>query len=484
MMHPVRVRFAPSPTGTLHIGGARSALYNWLYARQTGGAFVLRLEDTDRSRSTPESVEAIFRALRWLGLDWDEGPETGGGCGPYVQSERLPLYRDAADRLVASGHAYRCYATLEELAAARAEYEKKTGKRGFRYPGWWREKGPADWPADAPYVYRLKVPKDGSTRFCDKVKGEVEFAHRELHDEVLLRSDGTPLYNLGCVVDDLNMGITLVARGDDHLLNTPIQILIYSALGASPPEFAHMPMILDETGKKMSKREGHGSVEAYRDRGFLPDAVLNYLARLGWSHGDQEIFSRDELIASFGWDHVGREAAKYDPDKFEHVQATHLRMLSEPALAQAVGPWLEKRGLLVDAADPRLHSALAIVKARAKTLADAADMLDYFFRDPPQVDDKAERKFLKTKFRPALEAFRALMDAQPAEAFTREALESATHQWMEAENLGFKHFAQSVRVAVSGRSATPGLFEVLEVLGKERVLRRLDGAISLMATQG
>src|SRR5690606_12751651 len=289
VMSDVRVRFAPSPTGYLHIGGARTALFNWLWARKHGGTFVLRIEDTDRERSTPGSVRAIFDARRGLGLDWDEGPHVGGANGPYFQTERLALYREYADRLVESGHAYRCYATKEELAAARAEHEARTGKKGFKYPGWWRDKGPSDWPEGKDYVYRIKIPEGGTTGWDDLVKGRIDIAHDELQDEVLMRRDGVPLYNFGCVVDDLTMGITLVARGDDHMINTPVQILLYRALGAKVPEFAHLPMILDERGKKMSKRQGAGSVEAYRERGFVPDGVINYLARLGWSHGDQEL---------------------------------------------------------------------------------------------------------------------------------------------------------------------------------------------------
>lgn len=475
-MTEVRVRFAPSPTGYLHIGGARTALFNWLWARKHGGKFVLRVEDTDRARSTPESVQAIFDAMRWLGLDWDEGPHVGGPNGPYFQTERLALYREYADRLVDSGHAYRCYATKEELAAARAEHEARTGKKGFKYPGWWRDKGPSDWPEGRDYVYRIKVPEGGTTGWDDLVKGRIDIAHTELQDEVLMRRDGVPLYNFGCVVDDLTMGITLVARGDDHMINTPVQLLIYQALDAKVPELAHLPMILDERGKKMSKREGAGSVEAYRERGFVPDGVLNYLARLGWSHGDQELFSRDELIAAFDWKNVGREGARYDEKKFLHVQAHHLRAMPGEALAEGALPFVAQRGLDIDASDPRLLPAVESVRQRAQTLDEVASMIDYYFREPPEVDEKAAKKFLVAPVKPNLESFRAMIAA--TDPFDAPTLEANTNAWMEANELTFKQYAQAVRVALSGRTATPGLFEVMVVLGKERTLARLDAAIA------
>ncbi|MEZ4336671.1 MAG: glutamate--tRNA ligase [Sandaracinaceae bacterium] len=482
-MSSVRVRFAPSPTGYLHIGGARTALYNWLWARKTGGTFVLRVEDTDQKRNTEESVRAIFRAMDWLGLDWDEGPKVGGDHGPYFQTERLDIYKRYADRLVEEGKAYRCYATKEELDAARAEYQKEHGSRGFKYPGWWREKTSADWPSgDPPYVYRLKVPHEGATGWDDLVKGHIEIGHREMQDEVLLRSDGVPLYNFGCVVDDLEMKITLVARGDDHVINTPMQILVWQALGHEPPQFAHLPMILDEKRKKMSKRDDAGSVEIYEERGFVPDGVLNYLARLGWSHGDDELMTREELIEKFDWSGVGKEGAGYDEKKFLHVQAHHLRAMEGDALAAAALPFAEKRGLSIDPADPKLVPAVETVRQRAVTLADVADMIDYYFREPPRVDDeKAARKFLVGKYLDALKKFRDLTAAQGD--FLREPLEEAVKAWMEAEGLGFKDYAQTVRVALSGRSATPGLFEVMEVIGKDRCLARLDAAIATIEAE-
>jgi glutamyl-tRNA synthetase len=295
---------------------------------------------------------------------------------------------------------------------------------------------------------------------------------------VLVRADGLPLYNFSCAVDDHQMGITLVARGDDHMLNTPIQILLHRAMGASPPEFAHLSMILDEKGKKMSKRAGAGSVEDYQDRGFVPDAVLNYLARLGWSHGDEELFDRDELIAKFDFAHVGKEGARYDERKFAHVQAHHLRKLPTEALVSRSLPFIRARGLEVDDGDPRLGPAIETVRQRATTLEDVAEMVDYYFREPPVADEKATRKFLKPKFLEPVTKLRALLET--VEAWERESLEKAVEAWMETEELGFKHFAQAVRVSLSGRSATPGLFEVLEVVGRERSLSRLDAGLAVM----
>ncbi|MFI5306701.1 MAG: glutamate--tRNA ligase, partial [Polyangiales bacterium] len=284
----VRVRFAPSPTGMLHLGSARTALYNWLWARQRGGSFVLRIEDTDQERSTESAVQVIFDSMRWLGLDWDEGPLVGGPHAPYFQMQRLPVYREFAEKLIAKGAAYRCYCTAEDLKRAREAHKAKTGsEHGFRYPGTCRDR--TDEP-DLPYVVRIKMPAQGTIGWDDLIKGRLEFPCESQQDAVLVRNNGVPLYNLGVAVDDITMGITLVARGDDHVVNTPQQILIYQALGEPLPQLAHMPMILGKGGEKLSKRDAAVAVLDYRDQGYLPDALINYLARLGWSHGDQEIF--------------------------------------------------------------------------------------------------------------------------------------------------------------------------------------------------
>ena len=476
-MTETRVRFAPSPTGYLHIGGVRTALYSWLWARRMGGKFILRIEDTDRERSTQESVQVVLDSMRWLGLDWDEGPGVGGESGPYFQSERLDLYGEYAEKLIASGHAYRCYATKEELAAARAAHAATGVKDGFVFDSPWREGGDAPGDPEARHVIRFKSPREGSTAWDDQVKGTIEVQHSTLQDFVLMRPDGMPLYNFGCVIDDLTMGITLVARGDDHMINTTPQILIYQALGAAVPDFAHVPMVLAPNGQKLSKRHAAVGVLEYRDMGYLPDGVLNYLVRLGWSHGDQEIFSREELVEKFGWDHVGSTAGKYDAKKFSHVQAEHLRMLGDAELARGVAPFLAERGLDVAEDDATLLAALPYLKPRATTLAELADGLDYFFRDAPEFDAKARRKFLKPEAAQYLNKLADLIEA--AEPFSQENLEAVVERWMEAEELKMKVVAQPARVAMTGRTRSPGLYEVMELLGREETVKRLRSGAAL-----
>jgi glutamyl-tRNA synthetase len=468
-MTEVRVRFAPSPTGYLHIGGARAALYNWLWARQQGGKFILRIEDTDRERSTQQSVQAIFDSLRWLGLDWDEGPDVGGPHGPYFQTERLPIYQQYVERLIAARAAYRCYCTKPELDRARVEHKARTGsEQGFRYPGTCRDRTDAP---DLPCVIRLRAPDMGSTAWDDLIKGRIEIQHNTLQDAVLMRGDGVPLYNLGAAVDDMSMGITLVARGDDHVINTPQQILIYQALGEPLPKFAHLPLILAPSGEKLSKRHAAVSVMDYHGQGYLPDGVLNYLARLGWSHGDQEIFTREELIKLFDWEHVGQTGARFDIKKFQHVQANHLRKLSAQQLAGQIAPFLAKRGLTVAADDPQLIAAAPLIAPRATTFVDAADALDYFFRDPPEFDAKAKAKLLGPAQLPLVAKLAELVaNTQP---FQAAPLEAAVKAWCEQDKLELKDIAQPARVALTGRSASPGLFEVMEVLGRDRTLARL-----------
>jgi glutamyl-tRNA synthetase len=469
-----RVRFAPSPTGYLHIGGVRTALYNWLWARQTKGTFILRIEDTDTERSTAESTQVIFDAMKWLGLDWDEGPGIGGPNGPYFQTERVEIYKEFADRMIERGTAYRCYASKEELDVER-ERQAKGGNPYFKYPGWWRDKGPKDWPTDGrPYVVRLKSPKSGSTGWVDLVKGRIDVPNDQQQDVVLIRGNGIPLYNFGAAVDDITMGITLVARGDDHVVNTPAQILIWEALGKTPPKFAHLPMINGPDGKKLSKRNAAVSVAEYRDMGFLPDAVLNYLARLGWSHGDQEIFSRSEMIEHFDWGHVGRTAAQYDLKKFQFVQSSHLRALSDADLGALARPFLAA-DLKVDEA--RYDAAVGTVKTRATTLIETAQMVDFYFRDTLSFDEKAVAKFLVPAAAATLTDFRAHLAAQSA--FDRASLEAATTAWLTEKGLQIKDVAQAARVSLTGKSQSPGLYEVLEVLGKERVLARLDAGVQM-----
>jgi glutamyl-tRNA synthetase len=473
-MTEVRTRFAPSPTGYLHIGGVRTALYSWLFARKHGGKFVLRIEDTDKERNTPEAVQAIFDGMRWAGLDWDEGPDVGGPFGPYRQTERLDLYRSYAERLLASGHAYRCFATQEEKEAARAAFVAKGGKaEGFVFESPWRERTDGD--PSQPHVVRFKTSKDGATGWPDLVRGQLEIPNRELQDFVLVRGDGIPLYNFACVVDDLTMKISHVVRGEEHILNTAPQILMYRALGAEPPLFAHCPVILAQNGQKLSKRHASVSVSEYREQGYLPDAMLNYLVRLGWSHGDQEIFTKAELIEKFDFEHVGAGGAKYDLKKLAAVQGEHIRMLDAARIAELALPFVKARGLDVSASDPRLVPAFESVRLRSSTLADAAERVDFYFRAEPPLDEAAAKKFLVPAAAPLLSGLAELVQAAPQLA--AEPLEAAVNAWLAERGLAMKDVAQAARVALTGRGAAPGLFEIMLVLGKAESVRRLaDGA--------
>jgi len=467
----VRVRFAPSPTGYLHIGGVRTALFNWLWARRTGGAFVLRIEDTDQERSTAESRAVILESLRWLGIDWDEGPEKGGAHGPYTQMERLGLYKEWSEKLIAAGKAFRCFCTKEELDAQREALKAKDPKAKFRYPGTCRSR--ADQP-DKPFVVRFKMPSEGTVRYVDKVFGEVVTPNAEQQDFVLLRSDGVPLYNFGAVVDDITMEISLVARGRDHMVNTPPQILLYEAFGAKAPDFAHLPMMLAPSGEKLSKRHGAVSATEYRDQGYAPSAVLNYLARFGWSHGDQEVFSKDDLIAKFDWEHCGRGDGKFDAKKFLAINYEHLKteaLMPSAEYAERVLPFLAKRGV-TGASTEAVLRALPTVRERAHTFVEAAESLDFFFRDAPVMDEKAATKFLVPEAAPRLRELASTIAA--VSDWTEAALEARTVAWLAEKGLAIKDIAQPSRVALTGRSASPGLYQVLFVLGRDASLARLE----------
>ena len=472
-MTEVRTRFAPSPTGYLHIGGVRTALYSWLFARRHGGRFVLRIEDTDKERNTPEAVQAIFDGMRWAGLDWDEGPDVGGPFGPYRQTERLTLYREHAERLLAQDLAYRCYATAAEKDAARAAWVAAGHKaEAFTFVSPWRDR-PAE-QRDEPHVIRFRTPDAGATGWTDLVRGALEIPNREVQDFVLMRSDGIPLYNFACVVDDLTMRISHVVRGEEHIINTAPQILLYRALGAEPPRFAHCPVILAQSGRKLSKRDAAVSVRDYQEHAYLPDAMINYLVRLGWSHGDQEIFTRAELIEKFDFEHVGAGGAKYDLKKLAAVQGEHLRMLEPARIAELALPFVQARDLDVQPGDPRLEPAFATVRVRATTLADAAERVDFYFRDPPVLDPVSVKKFLVPAAAPHLGALADVVEQ--AEPFTAEALEARVNAWTEQGGIAMKDFAQAARVALTGRGAAPGLFEIMAVLGRALSVRRLrDG---------
>ena len=472
-----RLRFAPSPTGYLHIGGVRTALFNWLWARRTGGAFVLRIEDTDQERSTPESRQIILDSLKWLGIDWDEGPEVGGSYGPYTQMERLAIYAEHAERLIREKKAYRCYCTKEELQAQREALKAKDPKAEFKYPGTCRDR--ADQP-DRPYVVRFKTPSDGSVVYTDMVFGEVKTPNSAQQDFVLLRSDGIPLYNFGAVVDDITMGITLVARGRDHMVNTPPQILLYEALGARLPGFAHLPMMLNQKGAKLGKRDGAVSVFEYRDAGFAPDAVLNYLVRFGWSHGDQEVFSKADLIQAFGWEACGRGDGKFDPKKFLAINHEHLkspRLMADDEYARATLAFLEKREGLVGVSLERVAAAAFMIRERATTFVDAGERLDFVFRAEPTMDADAVKKALNAEAAGRLKGLCAALE--PLSDWTAAALEKATNDHVAASGQAMKDVAAPARVALTGKTASPGLFDVMFVLGRDATLARLRAGVAL-----
>jgi glutamyl-tRNA synthetase len=473
-----RLRFAPSPTGYLHIGGVRTALFNWLWARKTGGTFVLRIEDTDQERSTPENEQIILRDLRWLGLLWDEGPEIGGPHGPYRQMERLALYQEFATKLIERRGAYRCYCTKEELDAQREALKARDPKAQFRYPGTCRDRTDAP---DRPWVLRLRAPSTGAVTYKDLVFGEVTTPNNTQQDQVLMRSDGVPLYNFGAVVDDITMGITLVARGRDHMINTPVQILIYEGLGHAPPQFAHLPMMLSPKGEKLSKRHGAVSVGEYRDLGISPPALLNYLVRFGWSYNDEEVFSLEDLTQKFSWDRCGTSDGKFDMKKLSAIAFEHLKspaLTSDATYADGVIPFLQKRGI-ENADRATVLAALPLIRPRAQTYVEAADALDYFFRDLPVYDEKAVKKFLVADKASRLTDLRKVIAEAPD--FHARPLEERVVAWLAENELELKDVAQPARVAVTGRTASPGLFEVMEILGKDRTLARLDHGVALVA---
>ncbi|HEX7007395.1 MAG TPA: glutamate--tRNA ligase [Alphaproteobacteria bacterium] len=462
----VVTRFAPSPTGFLHIGGARTALFNWLYARHNGGKFLLRIEDTDRERSTPEATQAILDGLRWLELDWD---------GDVVyQSTRVERHAETARRLLAEGKAYYCYCTPEELAAMREE-ARRQGKPP-RYNGYWRDRDPAEAPKDVPPVIRLKAPTEGETVIHDLIQGEVRVANDQLDDMVLLRADGTPTYMLSVVVDDHDMEITHVIRGDDHLTNAFRQMQLYRALGWSPPHFAHVPLIHGPDGTKLSKRHGALGVDAYRDMGFLPAALRNYLLRLGWGHGDAEIISTAQAIEWFDLKGVGRSAARFDMAKLENLNGHYMRETADDELVARVMPFVEKRlGRPVDAVGrDRLLRGMAGLKTRAKTLVELADNALFYLRSAPlPMTDKAQA-LLTPEARSMLKALRGLFAEAPD--WTQASLEEIVRRYAEAQfpPLKLGAVAQPLRAALTGSTASPGIFEVLEILGRDETLNRLD----------
>jgi glutamyl-tRNA synthetase len=464
----VVTRFPPSPTGYLHIGGARTALYNWLFARQHGGKFILRIEDTDKERSSEEATSAIVESLRWLGLDWDQGP--------YYQSQRYPIYRDFVDRLLARGKAYYCHCTPEELDRRRQEAMAKGLKP--KYDGRCRELGLGPGPRA---VVRLKSPQTGRTFFDDLIKGPISFNNEELDDLVLWRSDGSPTYHLAVVADDIAMGLTHIIRGDDHVNNTPRQMLIYEALGEPLPLYAHVPMILGPDRTRLSKRHGATSVLAYRDMGYLPQALINALARVGWSYGDQEKFSLSELIEKFSLENVGKSAGIFNAEKLLDLNARYIRESETRALSGELVPFLEKQGLANP--DPlKVAAAVETLKPRSRTLVEMAENARCYFVAQVTYDAAAAEKFLQPDVFDLMKDVRDRIDGMVS--FTRKDLEGLFLDFIEEKGIKLGRIAQPLRVALTGTSVSPGLFEVMEVLGKETVVMRIERALDYLADGG
>ena len=465
-MEKVITRFPPSPTGHLHIGGARTALFNWLYARHTGGKFILRIEDTDVQRSTQASADGIIASLNWLGIDWDEGP--------YFQSQRFDIYKDYAKRLIDGGQAYYCDCPAEVLEEKR----KKALAAGGNpvYDGTCRQRNLS--PSDKTVV-RFRTPDTGKTVLDDVVKGPIGVDNSEIGDFVIVRSDGTPTYNFAVVVDDITMGVNTIIRGDDHVANTPRQIMLYRALGSPLPTFAHVPMVLGSDRSRLSKRHGAMSVLEYRDQGFLPAGLLNYLVRLGWSYGDQEYFTMAELVEKFSLDHIGKSAGVFNPEKLLAINAEHIKNSRPQDLVGHLRPILKDRGYDVDD-DRYLADVIGTLTVRSKTLLEMADKAAFYFEDPPQYDEKAAQKFLTPENRPLLEKIAAAVDGLTD--FTQESLEKAFQAILDDTGLKFGKIAQPLRVAITGRTESPGIFETMIVLGRSAVSRRLAAALSRIAS--
>jgi glutamyl-tRNA synthetase len=458
---PVVTRFAPSPTGFLHIGGARTALFNWLYARHSGGTFLLRIEDTDRARSTPEATAAIFDGLKWLGLDWD-----GEAVSQFARAGR---HAEAAHEMLARGTAYRCFATVEEIEAFR-EAARAAGRPPlFRSP--WRDADPATHP-DAPFVVRLRAPREGETTVEDVVQGRVTWRNETLDDLILLRSDGTPTYMLAVVVDDHDMCITHIIRGDDHLTNAARQTLIYRALNWEVPVMAHIPLIHGPDGKKLSKRHGAMGVEAYRDMGFLAEAMRNYLARLGWSHADDEFFTTAQAIEWFGLSSLGRAPARFDFAKLENLSGQHIRAADDAALLAEIEAFLaaQKMPGFTPLQRARMLRAMPGLKERARTIPQILDMAHYITGSRPFEPDAAAVKVLDSVSHRMLERLTSRLQHA---SWTASDLEAVVRDFADAESLGLGKVAQPLRVALTGRTVSPGVFDMLEILGREESLARL-----------
>jgi glutamyl-tRNA synthetase len=483
----VRVRYAPSPTGSLHVGGVRTALFNWLFARRNEGTFVLRIEDTDLERSTEESVEQLKRSLRWIGLEWDEGPEVGGPYGPYRQSERFDLYREAAKKLLGSGAAYYDFATPEELAEFR-EKARAERRRPIYTGGPYRDMDPGEAQkkieAGEPYTVRMKTPREGQTVVDDLIRGPVVFENANLEDFVLMKSTNTPTYNFAAAVDDAQMKISHVIRGDDHLSNTPRQILIYEALGHELPAFAHVPQVLGPDKKKLSKRHGAASVEDFAAQGYLPEALFNYLALLGAGYAaDEEIFSPDELAERFRIDRVSGNPAVFDEKKLLAINAVYLRRQSPEELAMVAAPMLVESGAATPEElgrdMPRLTKIMGLLRDRLNRTAEIPESVGYFYGgeldyDPAEFEKQLGKEFVRETFPELVERLKSLPE------WTEEAIEAAVRGLAAEKEKGARHLIHPLRFATTGRTVSAGLFETLALLGRERTLLRLEKAVQEM----
>lgn len=477
MGNQVRVRMAPAPTGRLHIGTARTTLLNWLFARHHGGKFVLRIEDTDQSRSTQENVAQILEAIRWLGLDWDEGPEVDGPYGPYFQSKRLEMYRGKVEQLMEAGGAYPCYCTPEELDGRRKEMQQQGMAPG--YDRRCRELTQADRERleteGRPKAIRFAMPLEGSVAWEDLVRGRVEFQNSELDDFVIAKSDGFPSYNFACAVDDSTMGMTHVLRGEDLVSGTPRQLHVYRALGLDVPKFGHLPMILGRDRSKLSKRHGATSVTEYRDQGYVAEAIVNFIALLGWSPGeDREIMSREEMIEVFSVEGIGKSGSVFDIEKLQWMNGVYLREMAPEAYAAAAKPFLAK-AFGDDLAEGYVAMAVGLEQERAKTLGELPELTEFFFRDPEEYEEKGVRKWFGREG--AGELLAALREAvSKLGGFDEASIEAAVRGVAQARGIGAGPAIHTTRLALTGRTKGPGLFELMAVLGKKRVVGRLERA--------
>ncbi len=465
MNSDIRVRFAPSNTGHLHIGGARTALFNWFFAKHHAGTAILRIEDTDRKRSTEEYYDAILEAFDWLGLEWDEGP--------YRQTQRMDLYQEAANKLLSSGAAYRCTCTPDEVNAMReqARAEGKTPK----YDGTCRARYDKD--PDVPFCLRLRAPDAGETIVDDILAGEVVFENSQLDDMVIVRTDGTPTYNFCVAIDDIDMKISHVIRGNDHLSNTPKQVLVYQALNEATPKFTHISMILGPDKKRLSKRHGADSVLEYKAQGFLPEALINYLVRLGWSHGDQEVFSKEEIVTNFSLENLNRSAAIFNPEKLLWLNQEYIKSADGDFLVESLDSGLKEQGLSPELLTGKTRMGIVDeLRTRSRTLTDMIEGARFFFENEVEFDEKAASKFLTSESSGLMLKLRS--ELSKINTFSSENVKSVFHRVMEEEAVKLGKLAQPVRVAITGGTISPGIFETLSLLGKDRTIHRLDTALA------